>query len=290
VYVNDESAISKTWGRCSVRASYDDPEYTDAEKLRRSTPDESQSESLASHLGEKPQLDRPIDACQLAEISAFDSHGVKAMSEGRASTGVAARPGASVRVFGDAGVDDGNGPISIGGPKQRRLLALLVVQPGSTVHVDRLSECLWDDASRPDATVPALRTYVSRLRSALPNDIQEWIETGQGGDRFAGPPEAVEHQRFSMLRADATDARERNDPLAALGLLDEALALWRGEPFRELEDLDWARASARRWTARYRADAHHRSPGRRSARCGSLSRRRPPRREDREHPVRRTGP
>ena len=62
------------------------------------------------------------------------------------------------------------------------------------------------------------------------------------GYRLRAPEERVEHLRFAALRAAAKEARDREDPLAAKELLDEALGLWRGEPFRELEDDDWARA------------------------------------------------
>ena len=65
---------------------------------------------------------------------------------------------ASIRVFGGMGVDNGDGPVSIGGPKLRRLLALLVVRSGSTVSLDWLEEHLWDDDERPEPTTPTLRT------------------------------------------------------------------------------------------------------------------------------------
>ena len=153
-----------------------------------------------------------------------------------------AHTGPVVRVFGGMGIDDAGDPVSIGGPRQRRLLALLVTQTDSVVSIDWLAEHLWDDADRPDATASALRTYVSRLRQALPDAAQGWIETEPGGYRFVAPAAAVEHRRFAMLRAEARRARDRDDPLAAQGFLDEALAMWRGQPFGELEDLDWARA------------------------------------------------
>ena len=151
-----------------------------------------------------------------------------------------------VRVFGGMGLDDGGSPVSIGGPRQRRLLALLVVRADSVVSIDWLAENLWDDEDRPDDSEPALRVYLSRLRQALPESAQDWIETKPSGYRFTAPAEALEHRRFASLRAEATDARDRDDPLAAQELLDEALALWRGKPFRELEDLDWALADIER--------------------------------------------
>ena len=147
-----------------------------------------------------------------------------------------------IRVFGGMGVDDVDGPVSIGGPKQRRLLALLAIRPESMVSNDWLAEYLWDDDERPEPTAPALRTFVSRLRRAFPEAAQDWVLTESGGYRFSAPVEAVEHRRFAMLRAKATRARGLGDPLTALQHLDEALAMWRGEPFRELEDLDWAQS------------------------------------------------
>ena len=151
-----------------------------------------------------------------------------------------------IRVFGGMGLEGPDGPVSIGGTRQRRLLALLAIRANTVVDIDWLAEYLWTDAERPDSTAPPLRTYVSRLRSAFPEEIRSWIETESSGYRLAVPEEAAEHTRFSLLRSRARAAREHDDPQTAQRLLDEALALWRGEPFRELEDLDWARAETER--------------------------------------------
>lgn len=152
------------------------------------------------------------------------------------------RVGSVIRVFGSVGVDGDEGPISIGGPKQRLLLALLAARSGSIVTIDWLAEYLWLDDERPEATAPAIRTYLSRLRQALPAATQDWIKTVPSGYRLDAPAEAVEHLRFRALRAEARRAREIGDPLTAHTKLDEALALWRGDPFREIEEFDWARA------------------------------------------------
>ena len=77
-----------------------------------------------------------------------------------------------IRVFGTVGVDEADGPLSIGGPRQRRLLALLALRAGTVVDIDWLGEYLWDDEDRPEATAPALRTYVSRLRSSFPSSAR----------------------------------------------------------------------------------------------------------------------
>ena len=152
----------------------------------------------------------------------------------------------TIRVFGAVSLQINGEPVSIGGPRQRKLLALLAIRAGSVVDIDWLAEHLWTQDERPEATTPPLRTYMSRLRSALPEAAQSWFVTEPNGYRLAAPPGAVESDRFSRLRAQATQARDRNDPLSAIEFLDEALGLWRDEPFRDLEDLDWARSTIER--------------------------------------------
>ena len=170
---------------------------------------------------------------------------VKASSP-EGSTGGLASLWPSIRVFGGIGLEDPDGPISIGGPRQRRLLGLLALRAETVLDIDWLAEYLWDDDDRPDLTEPLIRTYVSRLRAAFPAGAREWIVTVPEGYRLDAPVDAVEHLRFGRLRAAATGARERGDPQTALQLLDEALGLWRGEPFRELGDLELAESEIER--------------------------------------------
>jgi DNA-binding SARP family transcriptional activator len=104
------------------------------------------------------------------------------------------RTSPSIRVFGGVSVDGSDGPVDIGGPRQRRLLALLAIRSGSLVDVDWLAEYLWDEDERPEAPTPSLRTSVHRLRSALPTAARAWIETEPQGYRLAAPEDAVEHR------------------------------------------------------------------------------------------------
>lgn len=154
--------------------------------------------------------------------------------------------GPTIRVFGGMGLIDDGEPVRIGGPRQRKLLALLAIRTGAVVDIDWLAEHMWADEDRPTPHAPALRTYVSRLRASFPEAAQSWIETVPSGYLFAAPEGAVEHLRIDMLRASAKEARDREDPLAAQELLDEALAIWKGAPFRELEDGEWARPEVER--------------------------------------------
>lgn len=113
-----------------------------------------------------------------------------------------------IRIFGAVDVTDVDGPVGIGGPRQRRLLALLAIRAGRVVDHDWLAEHLWDDDDRPEESSRAIRTYLSRLRQAFPDAAHGWIETAPAGYRLVAPAETVEHLRFAALRAEATRARD----------------------------------------------------------------------------------
>lgn len=155
-------------------------------------------------------------------------------------------PQGRIRVFGGVGIVDHGEPVSIGGPRQRRLLALLAIRAGAIAELDWLAENIWTDDDMPDDYEATLRTYVSRLRRSLPEGAGFQIETVSGGYRLEAAAPTLEHVRFGDLRAKALVARERQDPLTAEALLDAALELYRDDPFPELEDLSWARGEIER--------------------------------------------
>jgi DNA-binding SARP family transcriptional activator len=78
-----------------------------------------------------------------------------------------------LRVLGalDATLESGEGAVrpDLGGPRQRSVLALLLVARGQVVSVDRLVEDLWSGEAPPRA-IGALQAYVSHLRRALEPD------------------------------------------------------------------------------------------------------------------------
>jgi DNA-binding SARP family transcriptional activator len=63
--------------------------------------------------------------------------------------------------------------VDLGSPKQKAVLALLLMHANQPVSADRIIEEIWGDDS--DGKSNALRVYVSRLRSALEPD------RGRGG-------------------------------------------------------------------------------------------------------------
>jgi DNA-binding SARP family transcriptional activator len=134
------------------------------------------------------------------------------------------------RVLGPLEVVEHGQPLALGGPKQRALLAILVLRRGDVVSADRLIDLLWGE--RPPATAAkTLQGYVSHLRKALGDGV---LLTRSGGYLLAAKPEQVDAERFEAAVADARDALAVGDAARARELLVSALALWRGEPLADL--------------------------------------------------------
>ncbi|WP_238017144.1 BTAD domain-containing putative transcriptional regulator [Dactylosporangium sp. AC04546] len=140
-------------------------------------------------------------------------------------------------------MDNGDGPVDTGTPKQRAVLAMLALQPGRTVSVQRLIDELWADEP-PERAIASLQAYVSRLRRALEpgrsaRDKSNVLVSRAPGYQLNVPVEAVDATRFA---AAVEQARQGGDPHAALRVLDAALKLWRSDPLPELGDSSFARA------------------------------------------------
>ena len=73
------------------------------------------------------------------------------------------------RILGPLEVWDGDRELSLGGGKQRALLALLLIHPNESLSTDRLIDELWDEQP-PQTAGKALQNYVSQLRRVLGDD------------------------------------------------------------------------------------------------------------------------
>jgi DNA-binding SARP family transcriptional activator len=129
-------------------------------------------------------------------------------------------------VLGPLEVLEDGSPLPLGGPRQRALLALLLLRANRVVSSDTLLEELWAE-EQPLAGRAALRVRVSQLRKALGAEI---VLTRAPGYVLVAEREQVDLHRFERLVAESrTEPPER-----AAERLREALALWRGDPLAEL--------------------------------------------------------
>jgi DNA-binding SARP family transcriptional activator len=142
------------------------------------------------------------------------------------------------RVLGPLEVRADDGPLPLGGARQRALLALLVLNAGKVVPRERLIDGLWGEAP-PESAVKGIQIYVWQLRKLLPDGT---IVTRPSGYALEVEPESVDLGRFERLVAAAHGAA----PDEAAQLLREALALWRGPPLAGLGDEPGLRAEAER--------------------------------------------
>ena len=142
-----------------------------------------------------------------------------------------------VRVLGPIEVMTADGPVAVMG-RQGALLAMLAARAGAVV-LRRSAGRRPVGPGLPDDPSNALQGLVSRLRSRLGADL---IETRSSGYRLGVPPDEVDVLRFEELlrRADGALAS------VAIGLIDDALALWRGQAFGEHGDLVALRAETSR--------------------------------------------
>jgi DNA-binding SARP family transcriptional activator len=133
------------------------------------------------------------------------------------------------RLFGPLEALVDNRSIPLGGPKQRALLTLLLLQANAVVSRDRLVEDLWRD-NAPETSANSLAALIARLRRALPADV---LITRAGGYELRVAHTGVDVSRFEDLVTAGTGALTAGDPSTAAAQLEAALSLWRGAPLVE---------------------------------------------------------
>jgi DNA-binding SARP family transcriptional activator len=144
-------------------------------------------------------------------------------------------------VLGPLEVDVGNGPVSLGGPKQRAVLAHLVLRANQLVPADTLIDEVWGEEP-PEKARNVIQTYVSHLRKALGPDR---IQSHGPGYRLRLDPSELDATRFAELMRDGKKALPV-DPNVAVATLEDALALWRGPALADLADQSSLLAEAAR--------------------------------------------
>lgn len=134
--------------------------------------------------------------------------------------------------------------LRLGPPKQRALLALLVLEANRAVPVDRLIDRLWGE--RPPASArTVLQGYVSQLRKIL-GPAGGALRTEGGGYLLEVAVDRVDAWRFERLLREGVDALRADQPKRASEALAQAIALWRGPPLADFAYEAWAQAEIQR--------------------------------------------
>lgn len=120
--------------------------------------------------------------------------------------------------------------LNLGGPKQRALLAMLLLRANEVVSRDRLIDGLWGEQV-PATASRSLDSYVSRLRGVL--DVDR-IERRAPGYLVRTQPGELDLDRFETLFEQGREQLRGRDAASASQTLREALSLWQAEPLADL--------------------------------------------------------
>ena len=148
-----------------------------------------------------------------------------------------------IRILGPLEIIGARGPLPLGAPKERRLLAALVAEAGKTRSSDALANAIWGE-SPPRSAPKLLQVYISKLRKRLPP--QAGIRTHGSGYALELRDGVLDAARFERLLKDGREAALAGNPALAASTFGRALTLWRGEAYGELADEDFVRAEAQR--------------------------------------------
>ena len=119
-------------------------------------------------------------------------------------------------------------PVAVGRRRQERLLlAILLLDVGRAVTIERLTDLLWD-GEPPAGARGTVHTYVGRLRAVLAPHRVAIVTTGGG---YAVEGADVDTARFADL---AHEMAGTTDPAERVRLASAALALWRGPLLADL--------------------------------------------------------
>jgi len=155
---------------------------------------------------------------------------------------------AELRVLGAVEAYVDGEPVDLGSLRQRCVLAVLAIEANRVVSVDQLVDRVLGHQSPGDAR-SSLYSYLTRLRQALAGADDVAITRRPGGYLLTVDPAAVDLHLFHDLVARARVAGDAR----AGELLQQALALWRGDAFAAM-DTPWltnvrTALELQRWTA-----------------------------------------
>ncbi|PWW24218.1 putative ATPase [Geodermatophilus normandii] len=153
-------------------------------------------------------------------------------------------------ILGPLQVLDGERPLVLGRPKQRAVLAILLLDAGRVVSLDRLVEELWGPQSPPQA-LASVQAYVSHLRRLLepqcaPGTPATVVVNQAPGYRIVLGPGDLDAARFEALAQTGHDLLQRGEAPRAAETLEAALGLWRGPVLADFADAPFVHAERTR--------------------------------------------
>jgi peptide/nickel transport system substrate-binding protein len=131
--------------------------------------------------------------------------------------------------------------VVLGGPKQRAVLALLLLNAGRVVSRDRLIDGLWGEQP-PESAAHTLDGYISRLRKLVGT---ERLLRERHGYRLVVEPGELDLERFERDVQGGRAALAAGDDRGAVEQLTRALGEWHDVPLADLQSEPFAAAATR---------------------------------------------
>lgn len=149
-------------------------------------------------------------------------------------------------VLGPLEVSVDRQPLPLGRPKQRAVLALLLINRNRPVQSDSIIDAIWGDSAQADAT-HNLHVYVANLRKILGSaglDPRTVLASARPGYRLNVPDLACDLGRFTTEKAAGVQAAAAGRFGQASDRLSAALAQWRGPVLDDLREFQFAETFA----------------------------------------------
>lgn len=131
------------------------------------------------------------------------------------------------RILGPVEVWTGQEWAKIGAPKQRSVLATLLLRSGEPVSTDTLIDQVWPHKP-PARAVNLVSVYVHHLRRLIGDGDGRVLITRAPGYQVVLGPGALDADQFARLVSTGRRMLAEGEPGRAVDLLDEAMGLWRG--------------------------------------------------------------
>jgi len=133
-------------------------------------------------------------------------------------------------------------PVPLGTPKQRAVLAVLVMNRNRPVGIDSLITAAWEQWPPPEARA-SLHSYISNLRRLL-GDARPMLANAPPGYRFTVGDATCDIGRFVLEKTAGVQAAAAGRFEQASDHLTTALAEWRGPVLEDLRDFQFVDAFA----------------------------------------------
>lgn len=141
-----------------------------------------------------------------------------------------------------------NGVVAeLGPPKQRALLAILLLHAGEIVPADRLIDLLWGEHP-PRTAAHSIQIYVSELRKAIEAlGGKRILLTRPPGYQLDADPATIDARQFERQVEEGTRKLREGDPAGGAMELRAALRLWQGPALSDFTYEEFAQPYIRRF-------------------------------------------